>query len=66
MHIALVDFHSSICPFFIHVFDGFLFKYLTVQLYIFLYLLPLPKIIHKKAPTTVDACIELILFSSDP
>lgn len=58
-------FHSSIWRVFIQVFDGFSFKYLTVQLYIFLHLLSLPKIIHKKAPTTVDACIRLILFSSD-
>lgn len=64
-YLYYISFHSSICPFFIQVFVQFPFKYLTVQLYIFLYLLPLPKIIHKKAPTTVDACIRLILFSSD-
>ena len=50
----------------IQVFVHYSFMYLTVQLYIFLHLLSLSKIIHKKAPTTVDACIELFLFSSDP
>ena len=50
----------------IQIFVHFSFKYLTVQLYIFLHLLSLSKIIHKKATTTVDACIRLFLFSSDP